>query len=79
MNGSELRELRKSMGFTQDDLMQELGVKSRQTLVSWEKSETDLPRLVTLAMSALEKLPDCRRMHGKKATAEERKAFDQDG
>lgn len=56
--------------------MQELGVKSRQTLVSWEKSETELPRLVSLAMLALEKLPHSRRIHGNKATAEERKTFD---
>lgn len=76
LNGPELRRRRNRLGYTQEAFMIELGVKSRQTLISWEKLDAELPRLVQLAVFALEELPDCRRLHGKKATALERKAFE---
>ena len=75
MTGSELRRLRKRLGYTQQTFIQELDVRSRQTLVTWEKSET-VPRLVELAALALEHLPEHQRIHGKGATARERKAFE---
>lgn len=76
LNGPELRRRRNRLGYTQEAFMIELGVKSRQTLISWEKSDAELPRLVQLAVVALEELPDYRSVHGKKATALERKAFE---
>ena len=36
----------------------------------------DLPRLVQLAVLALERLPDCRQIGGKRTRAEERKVFE---
>lgn len=76
MNGSELRQRRKSLGYNQQDLIDELGVRSRQTLVTWEQSPGDLPRLVDLAMLALERLPESRRIIGQRAKAHERKTFE---
>ncbi len=76
MNGAELRQRRKRLGYSQQTFCAELGVKSRQTLVTWEKSEAELPRLVYLAVKALEDLPECRRVSGKSAKASERKAFE---
>ena len=76
MNGSELRQRRKHLGYSQQDFIGELGIKSRQTLVSWEQSAEELPRLVQLAVLALERLPDCRRTIGKRAKAHERKEFE---
>ena len=83
MNGSELRQRRKQLGFTQRDFLNEIGVRSRQTLLTWESSDAKLPRWVELAVLALEKLPECRLENmpespgytGKGATAAERKAF----
>ncbi len=84
MNGPELRERRKLLGYTQRGFLKEIGVRSRQTLITWEKSDAKLPRLVELAVLALEKLPECRLENlpkcpeytGKGATAAERKMFD---
>lgn len=59
MKGLELKEWRKNHGFTQEELMFQLGLKSRQTLNSREKSNEDLPRLWELALVALEKAPSC--------------------
>ena len=76
MNGPELRQQRKRLGYSQQIFIDELGVKSRQTLITWEKSDAELPRLVELAVLALERLPECRRQLGKRATAAERRAFE---
>jgi DNA-binding XRE family transcriptional regulator len=54
MRGIELPEWRKRNGFTQDTLRIALGVKSRQTIITWEKATEPLPRLVELALLALE-------------------------
>ncbi len=75
MRGSELVLWRKANGYTQAELMEELGVKSRQTISSWENSENELPRLVHLALHALEHDPSCRRRLGNKATAKQRRKF----
>ena len=74
-NGKELRQRRKRLGYSQETFISELGIKSRQTLITWEKSGAELPRIVHLAVMALEELPECRHVHGKKATAVQRKAF----
>ena len=57
MRGIELPEWRKRNGFTQDTLRIALGVKSRQTIITWEKATEPLPRLVELALLALEGFP----------------------
>jgi DNA-binding XRE family transcriptional regulator len=60
MRGIELPEWRKRNGFTQDTLRIALGVKSRQTIITWEKATAPLPRLVELALLALENFPEHR-------------------
>jgi DNA-binding XRE family transcriptional regulator len=60
MLGTELPEWRKRNGFTQDTLRIALGIRSRQTIITWEKSTAPLPRLVELALFALENFPDQR-------------------
>jgi transcriptional regulator with XRE-family HTH domain len=62
MLGTELAEWRKRNGFTQDTLRMALGVKSRQTIITWEKSRDPLPRLVQLALFALENFPEERQV-----------------
>jgi transcriptional regulator with XRE-family HTH domain len=58
MIGTELPEWRKRNRFTQDSLRMALGVKSRQTIISWEKSTERLSHLVELALMALEQIPE---------------------
>ncbi|MBR1214614.1 hypothetical protein [Bradyrhizobium sp. JYMT SZCCT0180] len=62
MLGTELPEWRSRNRFTQDTLRMALGVKSRQTIITWEKSIEPLPRLVELALLALERFPDERKV-----------------
>jgi DNA-binding XRE family transcriptional regulator len=62
MLGTELPEWRRRNRFTQDTLRMALGVKSRQTIITWEKSTDPLPRLVELALLALERFPDERKV-----------------
>jgi transcriptional regulator with XRE-family HTH domain len=64
MLGTELPEWRKRNRFTQDSLRLALGVKSRQTIITWEKSTDLLPRLVQLALLALERFPEERNADG---------------
>jgi DNA-binding XRE family transcriptional regulator len=77
MKGTELSSWRLRWGYTQDELRKELGLGSRQTLVTWEHSPEDLPRTVILALTALEQVPGARRFgHGRHATAAEARRFD---
>ena len=62
MLGTELPQWRAKNRFTQDALRMALGVKSRQTIITWEKSTEALPRLVELALLALERFPDERKV-----------------
>jgi DNA-binding XRE family transcriptional regulator len=62
MLGTELPEWRNRNRFTQDTLRMALGIKSRQTIITWEKSAEPLPRLVELALLALERFPDERKV-----------------
>lgn len=72
MLGTELPHWRKCNRFTQDTLREALGVKSRQTIITWEKSEAPLPRTIELALLALEYLPEkCRKIDGHRFTAAE--------
>ena len=70
MTGSELAALRRRLGFSQLELMRELDVRSRQTVSSWENSD-EAPRIVVLALHALELDQDCRIMFGKKCSQKE--------
>jgi transcriptional regulator with XRE-family HTH domain len=69
MTGDELVAWRKRNGLTQEDLMAELDVKSRQTISSWESADRKVPRLVELAVRALDLEPSQRRRAGKRATS----------
>jgi DNA-binding XRE family transcriptional regulator len=72
MLGTDLPEWRKRNGdLTQNALRMALGVKSRQTIISWEKSEEQLPRMVELALLALERLPEAMNVGGQAFTAQE--------
>jgi DNA-binding XRE family transcriptional regulator len=72
MLGTDLPKWRKRNRFTQDTLRIALGVKSRQTIITWEKSVEPLPRTVELALLALEHLPGmCRTVDGHRYTAAE--------
>jgi DNA-binding XRE family transcriptional regulator len=64
MLGIELPAWRKRNRLTQDALRLTLGVKSRQTIISWEKSTERLSRLVELALMALEQIPEARSVSG---------------
>ena len=77
MYGGSLKEWRKRNNYNQDTLMLELGIKSRQTISTWENSEDELPRMLKLALLALEHYPDCRTYHGKPMNAVERKRLAQ--
>lgn len=60
MKGADLKIWRKLNGWTQTDLMKELEIGSRQTIIKWEGSDK-IPRLVELAIKAINELPDCRK------------------
>ena len=59
MKGSELKAWRTVNSMTQVALMAELGITSRQTLHNWESSEF-IPRVVELAITALDQIEACR-------------------
>ena len=63
MRGIDLKRWREGRGWKQIDLMTELDVKSRQTIVTWENSQ-EIPRLVELAIIALDQVADCNRQSG---------------
>jgi transcriptional regulator with XRE-family HTH domain len=66
MLGTELPAWRKRQGFTQETLMITLGVKSRQTIITWEKSTEELPKMVQLALLAIEHIPEARFSYGQR-------------
>ena len=63
MRGEDLKQWRVNNGLTQKQLMEELGLSSRQTLAKYEQSE-QIPRLVELAIIALDKIEEVRRLGG---------------
>jgi transcriptional regulator with XRE-family HTH domain len=75
MRGRELTEWRRRNGYDQKGLMNELEIGSRQTISSWENSKRPIPRTVVLALTALERLPDCRNIAGKKVSSQVRTEF----
>jgi transcriptional regulator with XRE-family HTH domain len=74
MTGGELLAWRRRNDFTQLDLMAELNIGSRQTISSWENA-SEVPRIVELAVIALELDLRLRQRAGKKASATEKRAF----
>jgi transcriptional regulator with XRE-family HTH domain len=63
MRGADLKAWREARGWKQSELMAELDINSRQTVTTWENSEK-LPRLVELAIVALDQVEQCRRQVG---------------
>ena len=76
MRGIDLKERRKRLGYNQEDLMRELGIKSRQTISTWENTSESLPRILELALTALENIPQCRNLLGKRVSAAQRKELE---
>jgi len=68
MIGTELPAWRRRHGYTQQSLCMELGIHSRQTIISWEKSAERLSRVVELALIALEKIPEIRKAAGERCS-----------
>ena len=69
MNGAELKAWRKANGYnSQAALQMELELGSRATLSSWENSKGELPRLIVLALTALERCPELKTVTGKRKT-----------
>lgn len=65
MKGSDLKEWRKINGYkSQASLQLELNLGSRGTVSAWENSKENLPRVVVLALKALERCPDLRNVSG---------------
>lgn len=54
MNGSELREKRKQLKLTQEQLAQELKVTAN-TIARWERSEMAIPPFLELAIKTIER------------------------
>ncbi len=74
IRGIDLKDWRKRHGYTQEALMRELEVNSRQTISTWEQSPDELRRIIQLALTALEEIPEVRRVVGKRPrTAEKRR------
>jgi transcriptional regulator with XRE-family HTH domain len=60
MTGAQLKAWRKGRGWTQSDLMNELQVTARQTVVRWEQADK-IPRMVELSVIALDQVEGCNR------------------
>jgi DNA-binding XRE family transcriptional regulator len=70
--GSDLKGWRRRNGYTQEMLRLALGIGSRQTVISWEKSDEPLSKTIELALLALEHLPEmCSFVAGKRYSAAE--------
>jgi transcriptional regulator with XRE-family HTH domain len=63
MTGADLKRWRERIGWTQADLMVELEIGSRQTIGTWESAE-NIPRLVELAIVALDQIEATRKRSG---------------
>jgi transcriptional regulator with XRE-family HTH domain len=63
MTGAELKRWRENNGWKQADLMIELEVASRQTISTWESTQ-EVPRMVELAIVALDQVEACRNRSG---------------
>ena len=75
MRGVDLKEWRKRHRYNQEALMMELGVHSRQTISTWENSPDELPRIVQLALQALDEIPEARNVGGTRISAAEKRRW----
>ncbi|MCK1597959.1 hypothetical protein [Bradyrhizobium sp. 164] len=75
ITGADLRAWRKKYDMTQDMLRLALEVGSRQTIITWEKSTTRLPRWVQLALIGLEHADGHQFMTGYRFSASEARAI----
>jgi transcriptional regulator with XRE-family HTH domain len=75
MDGNDLVKWRERNGYSQEELMREVGIKSRQTMSAMENNKTLVPRMLVLALIALEGIPESRAHFGKKAKAKDEKKF----
>jgi transcriptional regulator with XRE-family HTH domain len=73
MTGAEFKEKREALGYSVEELKREIG-RSKATIYAWESSPT-VPRLVELALIALETVPDCHRIAGEKVPAKDAREF----
>ncbi len=74
--GRDIREWRKRNKYhTQADLQQELRIKSRGTVSAWENSDKPIPRILYLALMALEQRLGPREVFEKRMSAKERAAM----
>ena len=60
MTGAEWAQCRKRLGYTQEQLRDQLDL-SRQTIVAWEAPNSIVSRVAELALHALEHVPESRR------------------
>ena len=70
MTSDELRDWRNKHNYTQALLIEELGLKSRQSIINWEKGAQEIPRTVELSLLYLEKYPEYRKCAGKRLGAD---------
>ncbi len=67
MKGHELKEWRKANGYkNQTALKEELQLGSRGTVSAWENSDKEIPRIVFLALHALEHCPELKKISGER-------------
>ncbi len=69
MDGSDLKELRKRLGYSQQRLADELDVQ-RPTVSAWETSKERMSRILELAMRALEAGIDIKTTGSRASSAE---------
>lgn len=69
MRGEQLKAWRESQGKSQKELAQELDV-SRHSIIKWER-EIDVPKLVELAICALDHASPMRLVAGRASSPEE--------
>ena len=74
MKGSEWATWRNRLGYSQQKIMRELGINSRQTISTWENSE-EVPRLAVLALHALEQYPTCQNIIGDRISLNEERKY----
>lgn len=67
MNGEDVRQWRVRNGYQrQTDLQRELEIKSRSTISNWENTKGQIPRVLKLALTALEENPSLRNICGQR-------------
>jgi len=78
MKGNEIREWRARNGYaSQKALMDELGIASRTTMSVLENSGDEIPRIYMLALIALERHPDLRKVVSRRLSGPEQQKFRQ--